>query len=322
MGTDSIVFSAPGKVILFGEHSVVYGHPAIATAINLRAKCEVTKSSDKFPSLSTPDLFPDNIFTINEKSEVPIELEPFKHLFLILSENQKKTIYPKVKLTSAIPSSSGLGSSAATAVSLTASLMKFYNNDHNLEKIRDIAFESEKLIHGFPSGIDNTISTFGGGIIYERGQMAPLTSKISSSFLVIIDSLVPRSTKELVEKVQKKRENEPKKVQAIFNQIEAITWEAKKQLESGDSVEIGRLMNENHKLLEKLDVGHPILSKLVSIIDQTKTLGRKLTGAGGGGCVIALFDEFSTAKEVTKLIEKKGFRAYISNIFETGVKNE
>lgn len=322
MDAKSIAFSAPGKVILFGEHSVVYGHPAIATAIDLRAKCELKKTSEKAIKISTPNLFPDKIFTIFQHSLIPSELEPFKHICLLISDSKKNIPAPEVRITSTIPPSSGLGSSAATAVSLTASLLKFYEIEYSLERICDIAFESEKITHGSPSGIDNSISTYGGGIFYEKGKITTLTAKIPSSFLVIINSLVSRSTKNLVEQVQKKKENEPNTVQSIFKGIENITRDAKKQLELGHLEEIGNLLNANHELLEQLGVGHPTLTKIVNIIDRYHALGRKLTGAGGGGCIIALFDKLSVAKELAINLATYGFPSYVSNIFEIGVKIE
>ncbi|MCE7743098.1 MAG: mevalonate kinase [Candidatus Heimdallarchaeota archaeon] len=322
MVADSIKFSAPGKVILFGEHSVVYGHPAIAAAIGLRALCEVTRSNEETITISAPMLFSDQTFTISEKSIVPTELESFKHILLLLSRSHENGFIPKVELSSSIPPSAGLGSSAATAVSLTASLLEFYGHDHDLETINDIAFESEKITHGSPSGIDNSISTYGGGIIYEKGVITPLTSKIPSSTLVIIDSGIPRQTKKLIEKVQKKKDVEPKNVQTIFNKIEDITLDAKKYLESGNIRQVGNLMNENHELLEKLDVGIPFISNIVDFIDKTDALGRKLTGAGGGGSVIALYDDYEYAKDVVSDFVINGFDAYLTNIFETGVKIE
>ncbi|MHA1198499.1 MAG: mevalonate kinase [Candidatus Heimdallarchaeaceae archaeon] len=317
-----IMFSAPGKAILFGEHSVVYGHPAIATAINLRAKCEVNNSLEKKPTISAPDLFLDKTFTILRESEVPTEMEPLKHIFMLLEENQTDNLIPSVRITSTIPPAAGLGSSAAAAVSLTASLLKFYECEYDLDKIRDIAFESEKITHGSPSGIDNSISTFGGGILYEKGKITKLKSAITSSFLVIADSSVLRSTKNLVKYVKKRKTNESDDIQTIFNDIESITLDARRQLELGNLEEVGLLMNANHESLVKLGVGHPALTKIVDLIDSSHALGRKLTGAGGGGCIIALFKNYSSAKDLAINLENKGFPAYISNMFETGVKIE
>ncbi len=321
MVADSMTFSAPGKVILFGEHSVVYGYPAIATAIGLRAWCKVKKSAENKITLSAPLLYPDQTFTISKELSVPPELQSMKHIILLNSSYEKK-LFPDVEISSDIPASSGLGSSAATAVSLTASLLRFYGHEHNLERINDIAFESEKITHGSPSGIDNSISTYGGGIIYEKGVMIPLTTKVTSSTLVIIDSGIPRQTKKLVEQVKRKKDAEPKTVQAIFDKIEKITLDARKYIESGNIREVGNLMNENHEMLEKLEVSISPLNKIVDYIDETDALGRKLTGAGGGGCVIALYDDYKCAKDVASNFVIKGFDTYLSNIFETGVKFE
>lgn len=322
MAAKSTKFSAPGKVILFGEHSVVYGHPAIASAIGLRAWSEVKESTDNRASITTPMLFSDEKFFISRNLNVPQEIEPFKHIFLKLSEIKKNNLVPEIEISSNIPHSAGLGSSAATAVSLAASLLEFYGYEHKLDEINKIAFESEIITHGTPSGIDNSISTYGGGILYEKGVMKNLNAKISTSTLLVVDSGVLRQTKEIVERVRKKKETDSGMVQTIFNNIEEITWRAKEKIESGDIEGVGNLMNENHGLLEKLGVSNSTLNNIVKFIDETDVLGRKLTGAGGGGCIIALYKNYENAKDVALKLGLNGFDTYLSHIFETGVKLE
>lgn len=323
MALQSTKFSAPGKVILFGEHSVVYGHPAIATAVGLRAYCEVRKSDGRDIILSVPLLFNNQLFVINENSVLPPELESLKHVIMLISNKHVKAPPLNITITSDIPYSAGLGSSAATSVSLVASLLEYYKEDYNLNLINEIAFESEKITHGTPSGIDNTISTYGGGLLYENGIITPIASKLSSSFLLIIESGVSRNTKDIVEKVRKMRVTNPDKTQSIFNKISEITRDAKKHLESGNIKAVGTLMNENHEQLVKLGVSTPILNNIIDLIDNTNALGRKITGAGGGGSIIALYDNFEYAKEIAmNFTENLGYVTYPSKIFQLGVRIE
>ena len=317
----SIKYSAPGKIILFGEHAVVYGHPAIATAIGLRASSDVQESTDGNISLSVP-IFPNECFEISEKKNIPAELESFRYILLKLSKHTASNNVPSIRLSSTIPSSSGLGSSAATAVSLTASILAFYGEECNLQTVNDIAFEAEQITHGTPSGIDNAISTYGGGIIYENGSISKLSSELPASTLLIIESGVQRQTKKIVEKVRKIKDRKPQFVNSIFDQMAEITYDAKKNIESGDIVEVGQLMNKNNELLEKLGVGIPEFKGIIKILDKTKVLGRKITGAGGGGCLISLYEEQNLVRDVVKSLTLNGYKTHLTKIFELGVKYE
>ena len=111
-------------------------------------------------------------------------------------------------------------------------------------------------------------------------------------------------------------------VDTIFNKISEITLDAKKHIESGNIREIGLLMNENNELLERLDVSIPAFSEIIRYLDKTDVLGRKITGAGGGGCMVALYEDYEEAKEVAATLILNGYETYLSNIFEIGVKNE
>lgn len=194
--------------------------------------------------------------------------------------------------------------------------------DIDLHEINKLAYETEKIIHSFPSGIDNTISTYGGGILYENGVMKELSFQLSSNYIVIINSLIPRNTKDLVESVRKKYEKNPSAIQGIFHNIHNIVIDAEKALKAGDLAQIGELMSSNHQLLRDLGVSHRTLDEIVKILDEKRALGSKLTGAGGGGCVISLFDDYHRATEVVELMKEKNLQAFISNFSNDGVRNE
>jgi mevalonate kinase len=321
MDVNTVEFSAPGKIILFGEHAVVYKHPAIAAAIDLRAKSSISASSEQNSFLSVPDLFPKKLFDLN-LTTLPENLTALKFVIDSLLEVTESSKNPTIEISSQIPLSAGLGSSAAVSVSLIAGFSKFLGMDIDLREINKLAYETEKIIHSFPSGIDNTISTYGGGILYENGVMKELSFQLSSNYMVIVNSLIPRNTKDLVESVRKKHEKNPSAIQGIFHNIHNIVIDAEKALKVGDLAQIGELMSSNHQLLRDLGVSHRTLDEIVKILDEKRALGSKLTGAGGGGCVISLFDDYHKATEVVELMKEKNLQAFISNFSNDGVRNE
>ena len=334
------IFSAPGKIILFGEHSVVYGQPAIVTAINLRTKCTVTESlqnelqlsiSSKY-SLITPSTGLKREYTMNKEQSAFIaqdsnyeqQVNPAFYFItekvLSLSSSQK---CPHIHIDSEIPPGIGLGSSAASAVASLASLSTFMGLKLSMEELNELAFEAEKIIHGRPSGVDNTISTYGGIHFYKEKKFSQLNIPKISSYVVIVNSGIPRSTKTYVEKVAKSMEEDTKKYQSILEEIGNVTTIAKASLMEGNIQKLGNLMTQNHLLLEKLGVSHPILTNLSNSLIQLGSLGSKLTGAGGGGCVIGLFDDYQKANRAVEEMNNRGFQAYISNLAEKrGVQDE
>ncbi len=322
MDNESISYSAPGKIILFGEHAVVYGYAAIAIAVELRAKCTIVPSLSKNPSILTPDLFPNKSFTINKDTSLPSSLRAIEFVIREMLPSKKRTQYPRIEITSEIPPSAGLGSSAAVAVSLISSLHAFLNINSNLDEINRMAFEAEKIIHGSPSGIDNTISTFGGGIYYENEVKRKILIDDKSCFFVIVNSLIPRNTKDVVEKVKQRRDKNKQEIDQIYEEIQSISTQGEMSLKKGDHERIGTLMSENQNLLEKLGVGHPELTKIIRLVDKHDALGRKLTGAGEGGCIVALFDDYQKTQQAINTLKEKGFQAFITNISSEGVRNE
>lgn len=339
MDAKKTIFSAPGKIILFGEHSVVYGHPAIVTAINLRTKCIVTESLQNKVQLSIssdyslydPSAGLKREYTMNkEQNEFIAQYsnyeQPVNPAYYFITERvlhlsaSKK--YPHIHIDSEIPPGIGLGSSAANSVASLASLSAFMELELSMEKLNELAFEAERIIHGRPSGVDNTISTYGGIQFYKEKKFSQLNIPNLSSYVVIVNSGIPRNTKTYVEKVAKLLEEDTTKYQKILEEIGKLTTIAKSNLMEGNIQKIGDLMTQNQLLLEKLGVGHPILTELTNSLVQLGSLGSKLTGAGGGGCVIGLFDDYQKANRAVEEMKNKGFQAFISSLAERGVQVE
>ncbi|MHA1506764.1 MAG: mevalonate kinase [Candidatus Asgardarchaeia archaeon] len=323
------VASAPGKVILFGEHSVVYGEPAIAVAINLRAYVRVEEldgnhviieaphytTSKKIPLdfLSKPD-FPDF-------SGVERVLEP---IYVCLRETIKEfEASPKpfrVIIDSKIPPGAGLGSSAAVNVATAAALSDFIGYSLDLSRINSIAYEAEKIVHGSPSGIDNTIATFGGAIYYKKPQMKKFEVKAELP-LIVGDTGIERRTRDLVEKVRKLYDENKDIVSNIFSIMGEISKKAYEYMLEGKIDALGTLMNLNHGLLVSLGVSNIHLDRLVNTALGSGALGAKLTGAGGGGCMVALV-EGEKLEEVAASMRELGYSVYSTKLSKEGVRIE
>lgn len=318
-----VVASAPAKVILFGEHSVVYGYPAIATAINLRAHVTAAFNESKDLEVISKNY--------NVKESIPIEklsdLERMNLKFLSVYTAIKKTIEElalplengiSIIIDSEIPPSAGLGSSAAVSVATVYALSHLFNKNISLEKVSAIAYEAEKVVHGTPSGIDNTISTFGGMIYYKKGiSLKRIVSDIEIP-LVIGNTGIPRSTKDLVMKVRTLREKYPELIDSIFEAMGQIAELALDRIANKDILGIGQLMIINQGLLESLGVSHIKLSLFIHEALANGALGAKLTGAGGGGCMIAIVEkEFQ--KRVANAIRNVGGKPIITSTSNLGV---
>ena len=339
MDAKKTIFSAPGKIILFGEHSVVYGHPAIVTAINLRTKCRVTESLQNKVQLSissesslnssltalkreyTMNKEQNVFFAQDSNSEQPVNPAYYFIAERVLDLSASKKC-PHIHINSEIPPGIGLGSSAANSVATLASLSAFMGIELSLEELNGLAYEAEKIVHGRPSGVDNTISTYGGIQFYKEKKFSQLNIPKISSYVVIVNSGIQRSTKTYVEKVAKSLEKDTTKYQSILEEIGNLTTIAKSSLMEGNIQKLGNLMTQNHLLLEDLGVSHPILTDLTNLLVQLGSLGSKLTGAGGGGCVIGLFDNYQKANRAIEEMKNRDFQAVISSLAERGVQVE
>ena len=323
------VASAPGKVILFGEHSVVYGEPAIAVAINLRAYVRIEELDGNYTMIEAPH------YSISKKipfeflskqtfpdfSRIESVLEP---IYVCIKETIRrfgKLPKPfKVRVDSKIPPGAGLGSSAAVNVATAAALSDFMGYDVDLREINSIAYEAEKVVHGSPSGIDNTIATFGGAIYYKKPEMKKFEVR-SELPLIVGDTGVERRTRDLVEKVRKLYDRNKEIVSHIFSIMGEISEKAYDYMMEGEVDALGTLMNLNHGLLVSLGVSNIHLDKLVHTALESGALGAKLTGAGGGGCMVALVKN-ERMEEVVSSMRKLGYSVYSTKLSKEGVRVE
>jgi mevalonate kinase len=275
---------------LFGEHAVVYGKPGIAMAIKPRVF--VTARNTKRP----------------QRAKSPYIDGCFEMMGVMGS----------VYINSQIPSSSGLGSSAAVTVATLSAINDEFSLNKSREEIANMAFEIEKKVQkGRASPTDTTVSSYGGIVLISGGSRRRLPPQ--NLHLVIGDSLVSHSTARMVEQVGDLKKKHPEIVDPILDAIEGVSMSAIHHL--NNPKELGRYMDMNHALLDALGVGHPQLSKLVLASRAAGAFGAKITGAGGGGCMVALCPK-QLKTRVANAIETCEARAIVTGIDTEGARKE
>jgi mevalonate kinase len=323
-----VTASAPAKVILFGEHFVVYGEPAIVLAIDKRAYAKVENRNDKRLYLRSVNLnlagyFENGTFKIEQGDikEAKMKFEPIKLAFERISEKYGEKVGLNIEINSTVPVAAGLGSSAAVVAAVTAAAGAFLNVKMSKEDIFRITYEAEKIVHGTPSGIDPAISTFGGALLFQMDTgFKPLDVKMDIP-LVIGDTGVERSTRIQVEKVREIKEKYPQVVDPIMLVAREIVLKAIDAIKENDLDTLGDLMNINHALLYGVGVSDESLEWLVNAARKAGALGAKLTGAGGGGCMIALAKN-ERLEQILEAIQRAGGRPFIARKTDEGVRIE
>ena len=297
-----------GKIILFGEHSVVYGYHAVAAPIGLSVRAQVTRQES-----GTQLIIPGSDSLASADSDLPVRIAALITERLSMSqEGMRIEVFPGV------PWASGLGASAALAVAVIRAVANCFDIALTDNEVSALAFECEQIVHGTPSGIDNTVATFGQPILYRKanGAGAAEFSVVSPPhpIPVVIGLTGVRSlTARTVSLVRSAWMKSPARYDAIFEQIDGLALAGVQALERGDIAELGDLMNINHGLLNALQVSSPELEALVDIARRSGALGAKLTGGGGGGAMIALTEDDRTTA-VADSMRKAGYATYVTEI--------
>lgn len=304
-----------GKIILLGEHSVVYGYRAIAAPINLAIRAEVTRAEaghpvakselvisgwDSDPAAHNPDgaALAERVATLIATrlgvAEIPVRVEVFPEL----------------------PRASGLGASAALAVSVIRALVHSFGLSLSEEEISQLAFECEQLVHGTPSGIDNTVATFGQTILFRKTDAGNEIEEldIPVPIPVVVGLTGVRSlTADTVGRVHAGWQKNPQHYEAIFSEIDGLVGTGVEALRRGDLPVLGEVMNLNHGLLNALQVSSPELEALVDLARRSGALGAKLTGGGGGGAMIAIAEP-GRIHSVANTLDVAGYQTYLTEI--------
>jgi mevalonate kinase len=302
-----------GKTILFNEHFVVHGVPGIVSAIHSAADAEVKQDGKGITVEDTRK----GAKGYAEKKKVQ-QIESIERMVKALKLDPK-TISFKIWLGGNLPGFSGIGASAASSVAIARAIADEFELDLPDKKINDVAYEAEKAYAGTPSGIDNTAATFGGLIWFKRNLTGgPNTIErlnIKEPVEIVIGNTgIVANTKAMVAGVAKRKNNYPKKYDALFKQAENLAFTARKELEEFNLREVGKLMNENHRLLQEIEVSHKELDYLVNLAWQQGAFGAKLTGGGGGGCMVALTPGKDLQEAVASAMEQQGFEVLRTKI--------
>ncbi|KAJ6024847.1 mevalonate kinase [Penicillium herquei] len=376
--------SAPGKVIVFGEHAAVYNQPAIAAAISLRSYLLVTtlSKSKRTVRLNFKDIGLDHTWTLSELPwdafQVPCKKKSYHSTVNYLDEELLDTILPHAEavslelpdeqrkvhiksataflylflslgsencpgfvytLRSTIPTGAGLGSSASVCVCLSAAMLL---QTHSLagphphqpceeamlqvERINQWAFVGEMCIHGSPSGVDNTVASRGAAVVFKKNEEGPPSVTPLTDFpklpLLLVDTQQSRSTSEQLQKVITMRDSHPRLTEILLDGIGQITAAALEIISPPYPTDhyqaeviraLGPLIRVNHGLLVSLGVSHPRIERVCQLVDDAKIGWTKLTGAGGGGCAIALFQPEAPREEIGDLVQTLASEGFKTN---------
>jgi mevalonate kinase len=282
--------SAPGKVILFGEHFVVYGVKAILCAINKR----ISKISIK-SNIGNLTLEPNKLI-----SEINSPLKPFYYLANKMIQNQNTGI--EIIVESDIPLGVGLGSSSACCVAGAAAISRLFN-ETSKEEILKLAIEAEKTIFENTSGADCTVCTYGGIMEYDKENGFKKIESEPNFHLVIANSNIEHSTESIVARVREFKERDETRFATLCNNESKLVKDVLRFLKENNIKEIGDKAIRNQEYLETIGISNDKLREMIQI-GQNKSFGAKITGAGGGGCIFALTDESNLDQTMNQFKEK------------------
>lgn len=291
-----------GKVILLGEHAVVHGYPAIAVGIDRGVVAEASPADEDLLKLSPWDM--------NVRPDPTGE--PLERAFAVALSGYLDRPPIEVRAQVDLPAGAGLGCSAAIGVAVLHAIDEALGLKRSREELAGASIDWEKIFHGNPSGIDNTVSAIGGVALFRKGE--PLQSLRSNKplHLVVGYSGQSSSTKEMVASVARQLESDPVRVNQAFEAIGVLVRNAKLALEAGDLVALGQLLDLNHSILSSLMLCTTKLDDMCRAARDAGALGAKMTGGGGGGCMIALAPKREEALRISDNLGEDVFVAEVS----------
>jgi len=302
------IASAPGKVILFGEHFVVYGVKAILCSINKRVTVTAEKTSERKISINSKigklEIEPDKPI-----SEINSPLKPFYYLANKSIENKDSGI--RIQIDSEIPLGAGLGSSSACCVAGAAAIFKLFGNISR-EEVLKLAIEAERTIFENTSGADCTVCTYGGIMEYDKNKGFKKIEYEPNFQLVIINSNIEHSTQSMVSKVKEFENKNTEEFSRLSDLESKLVEDVLKLVKENKIQEIGQKMNQNQKYLENIGISNKELTKMIRI-GQESSFGAKITGSGGGGCIFALTNE-SNLQNILKKFKNSNYECFSTKI--------
>ncbi|HZW85744.1 MAG TPA: mevalonate kinase [Nitrososphaerales archaeon] len=300
------VAESPSKAIITGEHFVVHGSWALAAAVNRYVRVEVSDSRAYAV---------ESVGFKGEKSA----LGPVSEV--VESISREYSVDPRVRISirSDVPEGSGLGSSASVMVAVAAAFAKLRSIPLGKEELVRHSMTGEKSIHGRPSGIDPAICARGGVILFRPGSKARAVSPAKGMSLIVSISGERRKTSHQISRVGSTRESLPGYFDSVASAVSDLTLRAANDIHHGDFADLGRLMTMNHAILSSLGVSTDKLDSMVNELLSLGALGAKLTGAGGGGCVVAVARR-GKEKSIVSGLRARGYETFSAPIPVGGVK--
>jgi len=299
-----------GKTILFGEMFAIFGVPVIASALSMTAEAEVVQTASG--GWEIKDERREAKGYKEEKKGMQIEsLERiFKHL-------RFRPEHLRILLGGDLPAMSGIGATGASSVAIVRALSEEFHHRLTDDEINAAAYQAEIAYHGpTTSGVDNMVSTYGGIICLTRGEPNVVRKmRLKEPVEVVIgDTGIIANTKSLLAALGERKKSSPDRYRRLLSGAQQIAEEATVSIEAGDLEEIGRLMDRNQSLLREAEVSCPELDLLIDLCRGAGALGAKLTGSGGGGCMLALTPGKDLQEKVASAIESQGFQAFRSRL--------
>jgi len=321
-----------GKVILLGEHSVVYGRPALAAALGKGCRA-IAKSSTQITSLRVELLFslrsertdpsigfadetvkqPVKVFV--DRAEEDSQKEMLRQALCALLGN-----YPEphpgfdIQAEIDIPAGAGLGCSAALGVAIVRALDSALGIERNGKAVAQLSMAWERVFHGTPSGVDSTMAALGGIALFEKAHPLQSVEIEHPPWLVVGHSGTAVSTRRMVESVARQHGEFPQQTETIFDEIADLVRRGGDALKTADLNGFGQLMNRNQQLLQRLTVSTSALDQMCDAALASGALGAKLTGGGGGGCMIALVADQKRAHRVMEALNREGKESLLVRI--------
>jgi mevalonate kinase len=309
------IASAPGKIILFGEHFVVHGTPAILAAIDKRVTVTSSFTENKTLKINS-QLGTLEVPISSSHEEAKSEFKPFIYLANKMINSHQDVNGLEITIDSDIHIGVGLGSSSACCIAATASIFGLFK-EISSEEILKMSIEAEKTIFPDTSGADCTVCAYGGIIEYDKINGSKKNTDASNLNLLIANSMIPHSTKRSVGKVSKFKEDDEDRFSQLCVLETKLIDEVNLALKNKDLITLGLKMSENQKYLEEIQVSNDTLRYMISSLKEI-SLGAKITGAGDGGCIIALVKDENLDKVPALLGKDKEY--FSAKIDTRGVK--
>jgi mevalonate kinase len=286
--------TAPGKVILFGEHAVVYGRPAIAVPVSKVKARAVVMAEPRNPAGMVRILAPDIGL------ETTLASLPEDHPFAVVIHKAAAALgidrFPacSIQISSTIPIAGGMGSGAAVSAAVLRALSASIGHPLSDGQVSELVYEAEKVYHGTPSGIDNVVITYSRPIYYMKDKPVEILPVKKPFSLVIGDTGLKSPTSVAVGEVRQAWQANPERYEQLFDAVAGVAIAGRKAIRSGKVETLGPLMDGNQRLLQQMGVSSPQLDALIDAAKSAGALGAKLTGAGRGGSMIALVESGSS----------------------------